>query len=112
MKGIDLITKEREEQIRLHGRSIQMDVLYNTEGQLIEMAHDLLLSDSERDELLKGLEGESEVPWIKGWDINTYKSLMLKPYRERKVTAAALIAADLDREDYLDNNLIKDEKSN
>jgi hypothetical protein len=34
--GIELITKERQEQIEKHGRTIDHDVKNNTEGQLIE----------------------------------------------------------------------------
>lgn len=112
MKGIDLIAKEREEQQTLHGHSVQSDVLINKYGQLIEMAHDLLMEDEERDRYIKDITSQVDIFYLTDWDINAYKKLMLKPYRERKVIAAALIAADLDREDYIDNNLIKDEKGN
>lgn len=93
MASIDLIAAERQEQLIKHHRSIQADVLQNTDNQLILAAQELLYVTT--------LNAGMSLP--KNWDANIWAKMVEKPYFERRIIAAALIAADLDREQYIKN---------
>lgn len=84
--GIELIAIEREEQIWKHGRTIELDVLQNSERQLVHAARMLLAGAIER---------ENGCP--KGWDQNIYNKMANKSTFERIIIAAALLAAESDR---------------
>lgn len=88
MTGIELITKERQEQIEKHGRTPQYDIEVNNDEQLTEAAFVLMaeIPDDIKPELCP--EGWDEAIWIK---------MVNKPYKDRLITAAALIAAEIDR---------------
>lgn len=86
--GIELIKKEREEQILKHGRTTEMDIQENSSYQLAIGASKLLAYPAECN--------NSQLP-PNGWDIDLYKKMREKPYRERLIIAGALIAAELDR---------------
>lgn len=87
--GIELIAQERQEQIEKHGRTIKSDFEENSKGQLIKAAITLLT-------------GGGTLP--ANWNFNYCVRLMQKSERSRKVVAGALIAADLDREQYGENS--------
>ena len=82
--GIDLIRQERKEQIAKHQHTIYKDVVKNSDGQLRVAAIMLLLNNE-----------NSIAP--QGWDINVWKKMLSKPYKDRLILAAALIAAEIDR---------------
>jgi len=83
MTGIELITRERKEQIEKHGRTIEDDVAYNNQNELIMGAMALLTDDGMR------------MPAI--WDMVVVQKMCAKPYKERLIVAGALIAAEIDR---------------
>lgn len=89
MTGIELIAKERQEQIEKHGRTVEYDEIQNSEGQLSEAAEMLLASEHE-----EGIDPQS---FPDGWDRDICSHMLSKPYNERLIIAGALIAAELDR---------------
>jgi hypothetical protein len=86
------ITKEREEQITKHGRTLEYDKEVNTEFQLTDAA--AVLTAYVPDEF----EGAyiQNLPPI-GWSKETWVEMLKKPYKERLIIAGALIAAEIDR---------------
>jgi len=86
--GIRLIIQERGEQMNKHGQSIEDDVLRNRRGQLRDAAY-MLLRDYRK--------GEAAPKGPKGWRVAVWKKMWNKPYNERIVIAAALLAAESDR---------------
>jgi len=95
--GIELIADERQEQIRKHGRTVDMDVELNGNEQLSEAACILVRSDAD-------LEGDvfryNSPP--QGWDLEVWQKMYNKPYKERLIIAGALIAAEIDRLNYVE----------
>ena len=86
--GIELIKKEREEQILKHGRTTEKDVQQNGSYQLAIGASKLLAYPAECQNY--------QLP-PNGWDVDIYKKMRDKPYKERLIIAGALIAAEIDR---------------
>ncbi len=84
--GIELIAIERQEQIEKHGRTVELDVLQNSERQLVHAARMLLAGAIER---------ENGCP--KGWDQNIYNKMANKSSFERIIISASLLAAEADR---------------
>jgi hypothetical protein len=78
--GVELIANERREQIEKH--SLEWDKFYNDQGQLID-AVDILI----------GGNGPTPV----GWDVDSFRKMIGKPYKDRLIIAGALIAAEIDR---------------
>lgn len=100
ISGIDLIIKERGEQLSKHNRSIEYDVLFNNNYQLSQAASILsscTYGDSDIDLIV-----ENHCP--EGWDKDIWRKMVLKPYEERLIIAGALIAAEIDRLNYIENN--------
>ena len=87
---VKLIAIERQEQIGKHGRTPQKDIAENTKGQLIEAALALLESDGD-------LFPES-------WSGAICEKMLMKPYAERLIISATLIAAEYDRYDTITKN--------
>lgn len=85
--GINLITQERWEQLYKHNRSVQDDILYNDELQLVEAAKHLIKSFT--DDPLDCLP--------RNWSLHIWAKMLAKPYKERLIIAGALIAAEIDR---------------
>ncbi len=84
--AIELIHKERAEQLAKHGRTLKKDKELNTSGQLSEAANKLLLPDG------------SDVPPVPaGWALNIWKRMCEKPRRQRLIIAGALLLAEEDR---------------
>lgn len=90
--GIELIAKERQEQIEKHGRTIEKDVSENDNEQLSLGALMLLSVDYE--------EGIDHASYPEGWDEEICTKMIGKSYEERLIIAGALIAAELDRLQY------------
>lgn len=86
MNSIQLIKKERAEQIRKHGRTVEYDKKHNGSGQLLYAAGVLAT------ELYQYYN-----PAPMGWDENYWGKVQKKPYKERLIIAAALLAAEIDR---------------
>ena len=88
MTGIELIAKERQEQIEKHDRPTEYDVMYNANKELYHLAMATLLGT-------KNLLPERHP----GWDV-IVDNMVSKQYKERLIIAGALIAAEIDRIQY------------
>ncbi len=97
--GVALIAYERTEQIDKHHRTTMEDLINNDRNQLvrgaISLASDpsLHLRDSEHI-LYNKPDGWNDVIWV---------GMCRKPYKERLITAGALIAAKIDTIIYEEN---------
>lgn len=87
--GIELIAEERRQQIENHYYTVETDVENNSKGQLIEAAW----------KTITGV-GFSTPP--ENWDEKIFKRIIKKPVKERLIIAAAWIAAELDRLNYIE----------
>ena len=86
MTGIELIAKERQEQIEKHGFTTHIDTNQNRDRELVTAAIALLQ------------EHPSIIDFPESWLVNTLTHKMRnKSYGERLVIAGALIAAEIDR---------------
>ena len=90
--GIELIEIERKEQIEKHGRSIENDAKFNSSNELPNTAA-LLINGGE----WASFEESDMEMMPDGWDENIWRKMLLKTYPERLIIAGALIAAELDR---------------
>ena len=100
IKGIDLISQEREEQLTKHGITVESDVENNNEYQLVDAASALVSPHEESFEEMY-VQTQSDYPPV-GWDKEPLLALLSdkeirKPYKDRLVIAGALIAAEIDR---------------
>lgn len=99
--GVELIAIARGKQLA-KGRTIALDVKYNSEAQLISAAHIIShyflheINHVIDDETMEHLIEASELMAL-GWDTNYLKKALKKPYIERLAIAGALIAAEIDR---------------
>lgn len=92
-RGIDLIAQERQEQITKHGRLTEHDVKINQGQQLVTAAIALLETDYP-DEIT---EGRSINHFPMDWSDAACVKMVNKPHKERLAIAGALIAAEIDR---------------
>jgi len=88
MTGIELIAKERQEQIEKHNRTTERDVIENGSYQLSICASKILAYPAECNNY--------QTPPSQ-WDVDIYRKMREKPYKERLIIAGALLAAELDR---------------
>lgn len=95
MKGIELIAKERNEQIEKHGRTPEHDYHNNFDGQLPWAASCLAFDE------IQDWDARHEAPV--NWDLETWQKMHDKSHKERLIIAGALIAAELDRMDFQEN---------
>lgn len=86
MKGIELITKEREEQIFKHGFDPYHDDQYV--GEELQQAASAILT-------------QDWTSWPENWDVSWRDRIHSKPRIEQLTIAGALIAAEIDRIDRL-----------
>ena len=87
--GAALITAERNEQIVKHRRTIKHDITNNRKKELVTGAMAII---------------HCEVyMWPKGWSNDYRKHVFAKPYKERLIIAGALLAAEIDRVNELEN---------
>ena len=91
MTGIEMIAKERQEQIEKHGRTVDNDVIENNHYQLSEAAGLLTALD------MDDFQVTSAECCPVDWDEKIWEKMFNKSYEERLVIAGALIAAELDR---------------
>lgn len=85
--GIELIKKEREEQIVKHRRTTELDIMENDENQLAFAAIKLCSPEQDVPDYFPPMD----------WDEQIWEKMVSKPYKERLIIAGALIAAELDR---------------
>jgi len=88
--GAVLIAIERNEHIDKHHRTIEHDIEYNSEGQLLLGASILIAPD--------GTLGTTEYEMLcpDGWDPKIWEKMWKKELKDRKIIAGSLIAADID----------------
>lgn len=87
MTGIELIAKERKEQIEKHGRTVAKDKAINRSSQLIDCVVALI---NESPILNYPLPPEN-------WNSEIYNRMICKSHKDRLIIAGALIAAEIDR---------------
>lgn len=85
MTGIELIAKERKEQIEKHGRTVERDVKENPDRELALGAMNLIHKNC------------NWMDFSANWNRQICENMASKPYRERLIIAGALIAAEIDR---------------
>jgi len=85
--GIELIKKEREEQILKHGRTTELDIEYNSSCQLAFAVERLCVPELDIPNYTAPMN----------WDEQIWDKMISKPYKQRLIIAGALIAAELDR---------------
>jgi len=90
MNGIELISKERDEQINKHGCSIKNDI-----GSINEELLDVALFT---------ITGNSDF-YPRGWNDEFKSKLHKKDRIEQLAVAGALIAAEIDRLQYVEEKL-------
>ena len=93
--GIELIAIERQEQIEKHGYTIERDVdsydFENNDG-LYELPVMAIAA-------IEGNDGHAPA----GWDLVLVQKICDKEYKDRLIIAGALIAAEIDRIQALEN---------
>ncbi len=95
--GIELIAEERQEQIEKHGRTVQSDIDFNKENQLIS---GIMLMVSSLGFLKAGIEMPKEAfedlrP--EGWGREICWKMLSKPEIEQLQIIGAFAAAEIDR---------------
>lgn len=97
--GIELIAQERDKHPVKHGRTIADDVKYNKEMQLAHGAEALISK-----EWSYGFNNDEDLNQCpSGWDYEIWIKMYCKPYKQRLIIAGALIAAEIDRLIYIEN---------
>jgi len=100
--GVHRIFEERNEQIFKHNYSIERDVKFNGNHELGQAAARLLFTPADAEETTDLMHEDIFVP--KGWNKDIWFRMVNKTYEERLVIAGALIAAELDRLQYIKEN--------
>jgi hypothetical protein len=90
MTGLQLITKEREEQIKKHRYTPEVDKQNNKFRELAKAAQ-VLISNEYLDKRQALMAMPSE------WDNEACLKMVSKTYKERLIIAGAFIAAEIDR---------------
>ena len=85
MTGIEMIAKERQEQIEKHGRTVERDVAENNFNQLTDGAIGILMTN----------RSQKDIP--SHWSPEIWGKMIGKSRKERIIISAALLAAELDR---------------
>jgi hypothetical protein len=90
MTGVELITKERQEQIEKHKRTVTADVQYNSVPTQYGGMMPLIMG------AIRLLD--SSFKWSPDyWNQEIFEHMISKDYKERLIIAGALIAAEIDR---------------
>lgn len=87
--GIELIAAERQEQIEKHGYDLNHDLDFEMDGKLIMAAQAAILGN--------------DAAFPASWEIIMVQKICDKPLKERLIIAGALIAAEIDRLQYSQN---------
>lgn len=91
MNGLELIFKERQEQIIKHRRTVDKDVAHNDGQQLVVAAIALIDPNTEQNTNDRFMN----MPAV--WDEKACARMATKDYKHRLIIAGALIAAEIDR---------------
>ena len=83
MTGIELIAKERHEQIAKHGRTVSRDYTENSNEELVDAATSIIQANP--------------IYWPNSWDAQVLAKIRKKGRKEQLAIAAALLAAEIDR---------------
>lgn len=83
MTGIELIAKERQEQIEKHKWTVDSDRKFNRNNQLVDASMSILCG--------------CEAYRPKDWNSNLFDKIHNKPRIEKLAIAGALLAAEIDR---------------
>lgn len=104
--GLGRIITERWEQVQKHKRTVRHDVRKNNKGQLMDAIIKLAYNYEEIPETLKEISTTVRNIYLNtpptGWNKKTWLTMMNKPLKERLVIVGALIAAELDRRDFIE----------
>lgn len=92
LTGIELIAKERLEQIHKHGWSLEHDKYYKN-GQLIDAARFCV----EQARIKQGLKDKEEHEWPSGWDQYFEDKIRGKSIVDQYAVAGAFYMAENDR---------------
>jgi hypothetical protein len=81
--GLELIAIERQEQLEKHKHTIESDKNFYNDGQLLEVAGALISTD------MVGVPDN--------WNVKQFNYMMSKKHKEKLIIAGALICAEIDR---------------
>lgn len=103
--GIELIKKEREEQIHKHGFSLQKDAEFYKNGELLQAADFCL----EQARIKAGVQKNMQLAWPDGWDLYFRDKIYGKSVIDQLTVCGAFILAEKDRtnDDDLDEAIKK-----
>jgi len=94
--GIELIAKERQEQIEKHGYNIDHDMYQFNICPVSPLRQAAIAAIGE------GLESRA---WPDGWSEDRINHIKNKSYKDRLIIAGALLAAEIDRIEFIENRL-------
>lgn len=106
--GVELIAQERDEQINKHGFSIEKDKEFYQEKELLSAALCCLFQD-------ESLFLDQDTPahpadyWPGNWDDKFLDNISRKNRIEQLQIAGALIAAEIDRLQFINSLVVTDE---
>lgn len=103
MTGAELITKERNEQLEKHNITVEADAKFNSNP--IGKNPDLFPLMAGVDALIG--QNWNSIP--EHWDYKKFEKAMEKPYKERLIIAGAMIAAEIDRVQYIEEKKANEE---
>ena len=95
MTGIELIAKERKEQIEKHDISVKNDAQFNS-LMLFNGITPIPIA-------VIGILDDSFQHAPVHWDKKMLDKIRKKPYKERLIIAGALLAAEIDRVQFMDD---------
>lgn len=101
LTGVESIAKEREKHYKENNCHVEDDVEHNKRGELTAAAH-LLISYTENDSDFINEKCSLFFLATRWNEVRLFK-MMHKPYKERLIIAGALIAAEIDRLNYIEN---------
>ena len=96
ISGIDLISRERWEQLTKHNRTVIKDVAENSKPTGPFNMLPLMIGVANCARIVGGL------PWPEDWNKDVCEKINNKTYKERLIIAGALIAAEIDRIQFLE----------
>lgn len=91
MTGVQLIAKERDEQIWIHNHTIQTDFNNNEKGVMLDAAVAIIT--------------DHQMYWPQDWRAEVFLHIRNKPRNEQLAIAGAFLAAEIDRNLYLENTI-------
>lgn len=94
MSGIDMIHRERTEQIFMHGRTPEYDAEMNRNGQLVSVMQAILFK-------INGSRDAFEQWYPREWNREFHDKLIGKSFMECLVLIGAFAAAEIDRQNYM-----------